>query len=588
VLHTVLKGIPAGEWYVTIKYARALAVSLDGTQWQRLDELGGRLGRFPIFQGSFEFWVDDRYALKQGPGAAYYDSITLTPAVPERNGVANGDFEYGTDFSRSGWTWSTREKTGSAEIVPAGRQGRGLKLEYEGEKDWVLSNATSAAQAVQPGQTWRLSAWVKCRATTHLDLVVLGLFNGRVVDYGLASDKFEGTTDWRRLEASVVIPRECDHIAVRLAGYGKVQAWVDDLALTPGPVAAPPPAKTKVNGWARTRVTEQLGRGMVALPTEDKRVYLGWRQLATDPADVAFNVYRALGRGLPVKLNEQPLSRTTDFVDTQPDPSRDSTYWVRAVQGGREQPPSEQALLPANPAPKPYLSIKLQGDYAAQAAGVGDLDGDGRLDYVIRQPAYSTDPGDGYWERSKDTYKLEAYRSDGTFLWRKDLGWGIEQGIWYAPYVIYDFDGDGCAEVAVKTAEGDPRGADGHVNTGPEFLSVLDGRTGREQARVNWPGRGDFGSGLSGYNYAARNQLGLAYLDGKTPCLLAARGTYTVMKLTAYQYSAGKLRQLWAWNSREEGVAWRGQGSHWMHSGDLDADGRDHGDTADAQWRLHG
>ncbi|MEN6302366.1 MAG: hypothetical protein ABFD96_06555 [Armatimonadia bacterium] len=575
VLHTVLTGIPKGEWFISIKYARALAVSLDGTTWQRLDELGGRLGRFAISKGTFEFWVDDRYALEQAPGATYYDSITLTPAAPERNGVANGDFEYGSDFAHSGWAWSSRDKAGSAEIVSEGHQGRGVKLQQDHELDWVLSNASSTGQAVNPGQTWRLSGWIKCKDTTHLDLVVMGMQNGRTVDYGLASDSFEGTTDWKRLEATAVIPRDCDHILVRLAGYGKLQAWVDDIELTPGSAAAASRPKSKVNGWAKSRLAEKLDRGLVALTTEDKRAYIGWRLLATDPEDVAFNIYRQTGRGVPVKLNDRPLTRTTDFVDVQPALEQNSTYWVRAVCGGKEQPPSEQAMLAADPQPKPYLSIKLKGDYAASGAGVGDLDGDGRLDFVIKQPAWGTDPGYGYWERSRDTYKLEAYRSDGTFLWRKDLGWGIEQGIWYAPYVVYDFDGDGQAEVAAKTSEGDPRCADGRVNSGPEYLSILDGKTGREECRVNWPSRKDFGYGLSGYNYASRNQLGIAYLDGKTPCLLVARGTYTVMKLVAYQYHSGKLQELWQWNNRDEGVAWRGQGSHWTHSGDLDADGRD-------------
>jgi hypothetical protein len=575
VLHTVLTGIPRGEWFITIKYARGLAVSLDGTKWQRLDELGGRLGRFAIDDGRFGFWVDDRYAIPQGPGACYYDSITLTPAAPERNGVANGDFEYGSDFAHSGWTWSSRDKTGSAEIVAGGHSGRGVLLQHEGEKDWVLGNSAGAGMAVKPGQTWLVSAWVKCKSTTHLDLIVQGLQGGRLIDYGLASDGLEGTTDWRRLQATVVVPRDVDQLAVRLAGYGKLQAWVDEVTLTPGPVAAKPRPKQKVNGWAQARVVEKLGRGMMALPTEDKRVYLGWRLLATDPGNVAFNVYRAAGRGLPVKLNEQPLTRTTDFIDSQPVLTLDSSYWVRAVYGGKEQSPSEQASLPANPSPSPCVTIKLKGDYAAVAAGVGDLDGDGRLDFVIKQPAYSVDPGDGYWERSKDTYKLEAYRSDGTFLWRKDLGWGIEQGIWYSPYVVYDFDGDGQAEIATKTSAGDPRGVDGHVFSGPEYLSILDGKTGREECRIDWPSRTDFGGGLSGYNYSCRNQLGLAFLDGKTPCLLVGRGTYTVMKLVAYQYRAGKLQGLWQWNSREEGAGWRGQGAHWMHSGDLDADGRD-------------
>ncbi len=574
VLHTVLTGIPPGLWSISIKYARDLGISFDGTKWQRLADLGGRLGKFDIRGGKFEFWVDDRYAIKQGAGSAYYDNITLTPTVPEKTGVANGDFEYGRDVAHSGWSWSTRDGSGAATLGPDGHAGRGLQLQYTGERDWVVANPAGSGVAVEPGQTWRLRAWVKCHDTRTLQLVALGMYQGRTVDYGVGFSEVRGATDWKALEAIAVIPRDCDRLVIRVCGYGPVQAWIDDVTLEAGPPAAAPAPKTKVTGWATTRVEEKLGRGMLALPLEDKRVYLGWRLLATDPTDIAFNVYRTIDRGQPVRLNETPLTRTTDFTAEAP-PAGAGAYWVRAVGGGQEQAPSEQATVPADAAPRPYLAIKLQGDYSAQAAAVGDLDGDGQLDLVIKQPAWGTDPGDGYWERSKDTYKLEAYRRDGTFLWRKDLGWGIEQGIWYAPYVVFDFDGDGCAEVAAKTSEGDPREADGHVGSGPEYISILDGKTGQEEARADWPGRNDYGGGLLGYNLSSRNQLGVAYLDGKTPCLLVARGTYTVMKLVAYQYHGGKLARLWEWDNRDEGAAWRGQGSHWMHSGDLDDDGRD-------------
>ena len=197
---------------------------------------------------------------------------------------------------------------------------------------------------------------------------------------------------------------------------------------------------------------------------------------------------------------------------------------------------------------------------------------------MLKQPVDNIDPADSYWNASPDTYKLEAYLNDGTHLWTKDLGWGIERGIWYSPYVVYDFDGDGKAEVAVKTSEGDPRDpVDRRVRSGPEYLSILDGMTGKETARLDWPSRKDYGRSLGGYNLSSRNQLGIAYLDGKTPCLLVARGTYSIMTCIAYQYQNGKLKELWTWDNREErtGGNWRGQGAHWMHSGDVDGDGRD-------------
>jgi len=79
-----------------------------------------------------------------------------------------------------------------------------------------------------------------------------------------------------------------------------------------------------------------------------------------------------------------------------------------------------------------------------------------------------------------------------------------------------------------------------------------------------------------GYNYASRNQLCIAYLDGKTPCLIALRGTYTRMIAIAYQMRTqpDRLEELWRWDNRWNRSQW-GQGAHTMHAVDLDGDGRD-------------
>ncbi len=167
-----------------------------------------------------------------------------------------------------------------------------------------------------------------------------------------------------------------------------------------------------------------------------------------------------------------------------------------------------------------YLSIPLRGDYTFQKCGIADLDGDGAYDFVIKQPNANVDPYEKYWKPSPETYKIEAYRSDGKFLWSYDLGWAIEQGIWYSPMVVHDLDGDGRAEVCLKAGEQDPRDSDGRVQSGPEHLLVLNGMTGIEKARAAWPDRADFPS----YNYASRNQMCVAYLDGKTPCLIVVAG----------------------------------------------------------------
>ena len=157
-------------------------------------------------------------------------------------------------------------------------------------------------------------------------------------------------------------------------------------------------------------------------------------------------------------------------------------------------------------------------------------------------------------------------------MWEYDLGWSIELGVWFSPFLIYDLDGDGRAEVALKAGEGDYRQADGHVNSGPEYLMILDGETGKEITRTDWVPR----EGFVTREACNRNQLCVAYLDGKTPCIIAERGTYDVVELHAYEFEGGELHPLWQWNDRQEGgISYTGQGAHTVHGVDLDDDGRD-------------
>jgi len=311
---------------------------------------------------------------------------------------------------------------------------------------------------------------------------------------------------------------------------------------------------------------------MIALYDQDGNVYIGWRLLQSDPEDIGFNIYRSINGGSPEKLNDKLIRQTTDFIDKNPVSEGNSEYWVKTVIGNKESDSSGKVHLTDN-RETPFLlsSVSFQGDYYPQRIAIADLNGDGTYDYVIKQPARGIDPAQQP-DTSGLTYKLEAYLSDGTFLWRKDLGPGIEPGIWYSPMIAYDFDGDGKAEVAVKTGPEYAREKTGRVISGPEWCSILDGMTGKEIDRVNWPERSPrYGD----YNRINRNQMGMAYLDGKTPALLVARGTYKLMILDAYHFQNGKLEHLWRWDGDEENPVIRSMGAHGMHSADVDDDGFD-------------
>jgi len=325
--------------------------------------------------------------------------------------------------------------------------------------------------------------------------------------------------------------------------------------------------KPKVEGWTTQRISEKINRGVFAVQTGEQSAYVSWRLLETDADDISFNIYKSVDGKKRKKLNTKPIKSTTDFTDKNVGAHTSISYFIEDDKGkvlGETSLRDTQNGL--------FKTINLQGEYSPDRIAVGDLNGDGKYDFVIKQPGGRVDPG--VWRKSPETFKVEAYLSDGTFLWRKDLGWNIELGIWYSPMIVYDFDGDGKAEVALKTAPMEPdfRDEDGRVFDGPEYCSILNGMTGDERCKVDWPARSPrFGK----YNRNNRNQMGMAYLDGKTPFLLVARGTYRLMMVDAYQFQNGKLERVWRWDGDEENPVIRSQGAQGMHCVDLDEDGRD-------------
>jgi rhamnogalacturonan endolyase len=340
---------------------------------------------------------------------------------------------------------------------------------------------------------------------------------------------------------------------------------------------------------------ENIGRGVVTIPLEtgkkvfsgegtfeaDKRkVYVGWRLLASDPDQVKFNIYRHTENGIVTKLNDSPISNSTNFVDPNLPDGEKFAYTIKKVIDGIEENASPSCSIICNAQSKPYQSIKLNGDHAIEKIAIADLDGDGEMDFVTKCPRGNVDPWYLYWRPSKETYKLQAYKSSGKYLWTYDMGWAIEQGTWYSPYLVYDFNGDGKAEIVVKSGESDPRNEEGKVLTGPEYVAILDGMTGMPIAQAEWIPREPFFEVNTehAYNYASRNQIAVAYLDGVHPHIIVLRGTYNLMIARAYRLIDNDLKLIWEWdnrNLRDKSNNYWGQGGHTTIAADVDNDGCD-------------
>ncbi|TWI69467.1 rhamnogalacturonan endolyase [Pseudoduganella lurida] len=340
---------------------------------------------------------------------------------------------------------------------------------------------------------------------------------------------------------------------------------------------------------APARQVERLDRGLVALPAGGG-IFLSWRVLGSDAADTRFNVYRD-----DVKLNAAPLD-ASNFTDAGGNAS--ARYTIRPVVKDKEVKTLGSSATVWNAA---WLRIPVQQPaggttpdgvaytYEMNDGTPADLDGDGKYELVVKwQPTNAKDNSQsGY---TGNTY-VDAYRLDGTRLWRIDLGRNIRAGAHYTTIVAYDLDGDGRAEVMLKTADAtvdgagtvignaaaDYRNSAGYILSGPEFLTVFDGRTGKALATTDYlPARGTVSSWGDNYgNRVDRFLGGVAYLDGQRPSAVFSRGYYTRAVVAAWDWRDGQLTSRWVFDTNNEGAAARGQGAHWFSVADVDGDARD-------------
>ncbi|WP_317614986.1 rhamnogalacturonan lyase [Flavobacterium fluvii] len=342
------------------------------------------------------------------------------------------------------------------------------------------------------------------------------------------------------------------------------------------------------------RTVEKLNRGLVAMRLNTNQVYIGWRMLGTEPTDVSYNLY-CNGK----KLEGSSFKTSTNYTH---EITADGTYSVRAIINGIEQPSSETATVWANQ----YLDIPMQipaggttpdgrnYTYSVGDSSVGDVDGDGQYEIVVKW-----DPSNAH-DNSHTGYTgnviIDCYRLDGTKLWRIDLGKNIRAGAHYTQFMVYDLDSDGKAEIACKTADGTVDGAGvvigsatadyretvgkttGYILSGPEFLTVFNGLTGKAMASTDYlPARGDVKDWGDNYgNRVDRYIAAVAYLDGSKPSLVMGRGYYTRLVRVAWDWRNNTLSKRWVFDSNDsKNKDAFGQGNHQMTVGDVDGDGKD-------------
>ena len=335
---------------------------------------------------------------------------------------------------------------------------------------------------------------------------------------------------------------------------------------------------------------EDLNRGLVAIRINPKEVYVAWRLLESDSKNVSFNVYRD-----GVLLNNQPIKQSTNFLDAT---IKNATYQINAVLNNKEVLASEKVKVWQ----QNYLEIPLQipqggttpdgvsYTYTANDASVGDLDGDGQYEVILKWNP--TNAKDNSHEGYTGNVYIDAYTMTGKLKWRVDLGINIRAGAHYTQFMVYDLDGDGKAEMASKTADGtkdglgniigetnkDYRNKVGRITQGPEYLTIFDGETGKAISTTDYvPARGDLEAWGDTYgNRVDRFLGGVAYLDGQHPSLVMCRGYYTRTVIAAWDFKDGQLLKRWVFDTDDKvNQEYAGQGNHSLSIADVDEDGKD-------------
>ncbi len=381
---------------------------------------------------------------------------------------------------------------------------------------------------------------------------------------------------------------------------------------------------------------ERLDRGVVALPAKDKGVFLSWRLLGTDAATTCFDIEK---NGKVIAQNVK-ITNYTDPKGTTKDTYRIITYQTAPKADAAASREVSKAVMPwaelykSLPVNRPEGGTAPDGrpyTYSPNDCSVGDVDGDGEYELILKwTPSNSHDNShDGY----TGVDYLDCYKLDGKQLWRIDLGKNIRSGAHYTQFLVYDFDGDGKAELICKTAPGttdskgryvslaatdseikaidntkDYRNERGRILEGEELLTVFNGLTGQAIHTVWYnPNRAMTVGGKAEYSkeWGDKSVMGnrgerflacVAYLAGanERPSAVMCRGYYTPSFLWAVDFDGKQLATRWLHSSTTkhdwtvtgadgkvikeahglEATAY-GQGAHNISVADVDGDGCD-------------
>ena len=395
------------------------------------------------------------------------------------------------------------------------------------------------------------------------------------------------------------------------------------------------------------RQMEKLNRGLIAVKTTaDTRgqavngVYLSWRLLGDESLEnQAFDIYKN-----GTKIHTTGVHDATNWIDTSGTAS-DKYKVVKAGEDASKEtevtPTSNNNCAKSNevgngnseknsftyvdiPISRPdpvermgdgkisnYYTVDKSHEGGANDASVGDLDGDGDYEIVLKwDPTDSKDSAGADFTGNAyiDAYKIDP-NNDG-YMWRIDLGKNVTSGAHYTQFLVYDFDGDGKSEVAMKTAPGTVDGTGHYVtevgdtdeirntdntksyigtsgrlkgkNPFTQYLTIFDGETGAALYTTDYipyDAAEDqyWGDGRAKYNRSERYLAAVAYLDGIHPSIVMCRGYYHDSVIRAYTWDGTELTMQWEHKGKKSASSTTlyGQGNHNLSVGDIDNDGKD-------------